>query len=60
MDDEALILWQETLDEIVAGREADLECPHCRKRPLVVEHAGGLTKVSCRACGQFLEGRFGN
>lgn len=60
MDDEALILWQDVLDEIQAGREADLTCPHCHKKPLVIEHElDGKTKVSCRACGQFLQGRFG-
>lgn len=60
MDDEALILWQDTLDEILAGREGDLACPHCRKKPLVIEREGGVTKVSCRSCGQYVEGRFGD
>jgi hypothetical protein len=60
LDDEALILWQDVLDEIFAGREADLACPMCRARPLRVEREGGLTRIACPACKQFLEGRFGD
>lgn len=60
LDDEILILWQDTLDEIVAGRETGLPCPHCGARPLDVEREGGLTRVSCKACKKYLEGRFGD
>jgi hypothetical protein len=62
MDEEELIVWQDVLDEIAAGRRAGLACPHCGARPLSVEDdagASGPTRISCPSCRRFLEGRFG-
>jgi transcription elongation factor Elf1 len=59
LDEEALLLWQDVLDEIVAGRTNNLSCPHCRHQPLAVVEDGMRTRVSCSRCGEFIEGRFG-
>lgn len=59
MDEEALIVWQDVLDQIMAGRPGDLSCPHCQTRPMVVdERPDGTTRVSCSKCGKYIEGRF--
>ena len=60
MDEEQLIIWQDVLDEIVAGRKDDLPCPHCSHRPMQVDDMpGGKTRISCSKCKQFIEGSFG-
>jgi len=58
VDEEALIVWQEVLDQIMAGRPNDLTCPHCRNRPMTVEEIEGSTRISCSKCGKFIQGRF--
>jgi hypothetical protein len=59
MDEEELILWQDVLDEIAAGRREGLACPHCSARPLTVEERpAGATRIQCPSCQRFLEGRF--
>ncbi|HTE56136.1 MAG TPA: hypothetical protein VK698_35030 [Kofleriaceae bacterium] len=61
MDDEELIVWQDVLDEVAAGRRAALACPYCGVRPLTVEERpGGATRIACPSCHRFLEGRFGS
>lgn len=59
LDEEALILWQDVLDEIIAGRTGNLSCPHCRHQPLEVATEEMRTRVSCTRCGEFIEGSFG-
>jgi transcription elongation factor Elf1 len=59
VDEEALIVWQDILDEIVAGRPNNLSCPYCNHTPLRVETAGRITRVRCDACSQYIEGAFG-
>jgi hypothetical protein len=60
MDEQQLIVWQDALDEIAAGRRTALVCPLCAARPLVVEdRPDGSTRISCPSCRRFLEGRFG-
>ena len=59
MDEEALILWQDVLDEIAAGRGDGMSCPHCSHRPLEIERLPErITKVTCTSCKKFIEGRF--
>jgi hypothetical protein len=61
MDEEELIVWQDVLDEVAAGRRAGLTCPHCAARPLTVEERpSGATRIVCPSCQRFLEGRFGS
>jgi len=59
LDEEALIIWQDVLDEVLAGRTQNLTCPHCGQRPLEVSDEGGRTRISCTGCGQYIEGSFG-
>jgi len=58
VDEEELIVWQDVLDQIMAGRPNDLACPYCRHRPMVVEEQEWSTKISCSKCGKFIQGRF--
>jgi len=58
VDEEALIVWQDVLDSIMAGRSGDLICPYCGNRPLLVEQVDFTTKISCNKCRKFLQGRF--
>jgi ribosomal protein S27E len=59
VDEDALVVWQDVLDQIMAGRSADLSCPHCKHRPMTVEEMGeGSTRISCSKCGKFIQGRF--
>jgi len=57
-DEEALIMWQDVLDEIVNGRAQNLVCPHCQHRPLTVEEIDHTTRISCGQCGKFIQGKF--
>ncbi|HVK73651.1 MAG TPA: hypothetical protein VM734_10030 [Kofleriaceae bacterium] len=58
MDEEALIAWQDVLDQVMAGRPGDLACPYCKHRPLTVEEVEWSTRISCSKCGKFIQGRF--
>ncbi len=53
-----MILWQDVLDMINAGRPDGLICPYCGDSPMTVAEQLGITKVSCTKCGKFIEGRF--
>ena len=57
MDEEEGLVWQETLDEIAAGRIQGLRCPFCLKGEIVVETKELVTRVECRICKRFVEGR---
>ena len=58
MDEEALIMWQDVLDAIAAGRPGEAACPHCRHKPLTVEEVDFSTKISCSKCKQYIQGKF--
>lgn len=58
MDEDAIILWQDVLDEIAAGRADSLTCPHCKHTPLEVTQDGRTTRISCPNCKQYIEGVF--
>lgn len=59
MDEEEVIVWQDVLDEIAAGRPDNLTCPFCNHTPLRVEGEGMRTRIRCDQCGKFIEGTFG-
>lgn len=59
MDEEALLVWQDVLDALMAQRPNDASCPFCRHRPLLVEQVDFATRVSCPACKKYIMGRFG-
>jgi hypothetical protein len=52
------IYWQDLLEEVLAGRDAGLKCPFCYKGEITVERRGLVTRLECRACRHFIEGRF--
>jgi hypothetical protein len=58
VDEEALVMWQDVLDSIMAGRPGEASCPYCKHRPLTVEEVEFATKVSCTKCGRFIQGKF--
>jgi len=58
VDEEQLIVWQDVLDQVMAGRPNDLACPYCHTRPMVVEKLAYSTRISCTKCQKFIEGRF--
>ncbi len=59
-DEEMMLLWQDTLDEISAGRTSGLKCPVCTEGALEITRRGRFSKVSCKKCGKFVEGQFGS
>ena len=58
MDDDELIVWQDVLDEIAAGRPDNLSCPHCNHTPMRVERTNNKTRISCPQCKRYVEGVF--
>lgn len=58
-DFEELSMWQDILDEVMAGRVDNHKCPFCHKQTVEVDadaDYGGI-RVSCVSCGKFVEGR---
>ncbi len=55
--EEEIILWQDVLDSIAAGRPDGIVCPFCKGGALNVENqtVRGL-RVSCPKCKKFIEG----
>lgn len=59
MSEDDFIYWQDVLDDIAAGRTAQLRCPFCQAEPLKVEtKQGGVTRIECGKCRHYIEGRF--
>lgn len=58
MDEDELMMWQDVLDEIAAGRAGELRCPFCQKSAVAVDRGAERTRIECRACRRFIEGRF--
>jgi ribosomal protein L37AE/L43A len=58
--DEAMLLWQDVLDLVAAGRTGELVCPFCKKGQVQVKEIEGTkqTRLECPACRQFIVGRF--
>ena len=55
-EDEDLIVWQDVLDLIQAGR-TDMECPFCKKAQVQVTQRERVTRIMCPSCRKFIEGR---
>lgn len=55
MEDEDLIIWQDVLDLIQAGR-TDLTCPFCKKMQVQVTQRERVTRIMCPGCRKFIEG----
>lgn len=58
MGEDDFIYWQDVLDEIAAGRRAQLRCPFCQTGGLRVSEAGATLRIECGSCRHFIEGRF--
>ena len=58
-EDDAMMMWQDTLDLIASGRTTDLACPFCKKGNIQVkkDEASRQTRLECPSCRQFLVGR---
>ncbi len=59
-EDETMIVWQDVLDEIVAGRRTGLVCPSCKNGQLEIEDRPRGIRITCPACKKFIEGAMGN
>ncbi len=57
-EEEEALIWQDVLDDIVAGRLTNLLCPFCKKNPVHIDRQPLKTRVECRVCQRFIEGRF--
>ena len=55
-EDEDMITWQDTLDEIMAGRRSGLVCPACKTGNLQVDDQPRGIRIACPACKKFIEG----
>ncbi len=58
MSDDDIIHWQDLLDAVASGRVQDLRCPFCKKGEVVVDKNVERTRLECRSCRRFVEGRF--
>ena len=59
MNEDDIILWQDVLDLVAAGRANDLTCPFCKGGKVAVTHNGRVTRLECGACRRFVEGQMG-
>ena len=56
LSEEDIIVWQDVLDLIQAGR-TDVNCPFCNKSQVEVTHKGRVTRIMCPTCRKFIEGQ---
>jgi transcription elongation factor Elf1 len=55
-NEEDLIVWQDVLDLIQAGR-TDVNCPFCQRAQVEVTQKGRVTRIMCPVCRKFIEGQ---
>ena len=56
MDEEDMIVWQDVLDLIQAGRGDGLQCPFCKTGALTVTQKERVMRIMCSSCRKFIEG----
>ena len=56
-DYDELVIWQDILDEIMAGRTKGHRCPKCNAQGLEVDKTPARVRVKCTECGVGFEGR---
>lgn len=56
-DYDELVVWQDVLDEILAGRSKGLRCPYCDAQALTVEKTPATLSIKCAECGKSFFGR---
>ncbi len=64
MDEDDVVYWQDVLDDVAAGKTQGLRCPFCAANGKNAEIAVSkppeaplLTRVECKVCRRFIEGR---
>ncbi len=58
MGEDDILFWQDALDELMAGRSRLPKCPFCQEGEIEVTRSARLTRLECRACHRYVEGRF--
>lgn len=56
-DYDKLVVWQDVLDEVMAGRTQGHRCPECHAKGLKVERTPAKVSIKCEECGVHFEGR---
>jgi hypothetical protein len=56
MDEDEIMMWQDVLDDVAAGRVQSLRCPFC-KGGVAIEQNEQRTRLECRSCHRFIEGK---
>ena len=56
-NEEELSVWQDVLDQVMAGRTKGHTCPHCGEAELAAEIDEFQLTVRCDGCGKWIEGR---
>jgi hypothetical protein len=51
-----MILWQDVLDLVMAGRTSNLQCPFCKQGQIKVDRTPIKTRLECEKCRHFIEG----
>ncbi len=54
---EQLSVWQEILDEVMAGRVTGHRCPFCEDPTIVAAADEYVLSVKCTSCGRWIEGQ---
>jgi len=54
---EQLSVWQDILDEVMAGRVTGHRCPFCEDSTIVAEADEYTISVRCTSCGRWIEGQ---
>lgn len=61
MGEDDVVLWQDVLDDVAAGKKTGLQCPFCeadgKRAEIVVSQREQVTRLECRLCRKFIEGR---
>ncbi len=65
LDEEEVLIWQDVLDEVVAGRTRSLRCPLCPPNKsgevqVSKDEVTRRTRLQCNVCRRFIEVRLNN
>lgn len=59
VSEDDFIYWQDALEQVQAGRTENIKCPFCEEGVIAVTQEDRQTRLECRKCRHFIEGRFG-
>lgn len=57
-DEEDIILWQDVLDLVQAGRPSNILCPFCKKGTIQINRRERVSRLECPSCRKYIEGSF--